>query len=305
MKQEVKLKVRVTAKENDLRLDKFLKLRFPEWGRNAIKKLVNSRKIVVNGRSVWLGSWQLKTNDLIKFYAVPKAKPAGFREFDPKWIIAEDDDLIAINKLSGLRSHASRAGGADNLLDLARSHWGELNLFHRLDRDTSGITLLTKNRRINQYLDKAFKSHEVEKTYLAVTSSKAQVDDQGIISSRIGNHPKRKDMRSVVGKGGQRAETRYEVIAEEAGKYLFSVHPVTGRTHQIRVHLRSLGVPILGDILYGEGKKAYPRLYLHAAKLVLPEMGDIQRREFVCLPGNDFTQQLPGKMADMIMKYLS
>ena len=304
MKRENRIDLKVKRSENDLRLDKFLKQRYPEWGRNAIKKLVNSKKIKVNGKLVWFGSWELKENDQVILFAIPKSKPKGILEFDPNWIIAEDDDLIAVNKPSGLRSHTTIAGGRDNLLDLARAHWGDMDLFHRLDRDTSGITLLTKHRAVNQYLDKAFKSLQVEKTYLAITGAVENIPAEGKINKRIGAHPSRKDMRSVTEKGGQMAVTEFKVISEMADKFLFAIHPKTGRMHQIRIHLKSLGASILGDVLYGRGKQDHERLYLHAAKLVLPESDKFQRRAFVCPPGTDFTNLLSKESVDLIKEYL-
>ena len=304
MNRENRIDLKVKRSEKGLRLDKFLKQRYPEWGRNAIKKLVNSKKIKVNGKLVWFGSWELQENDRIVLFAIPKSKPKRITEFEPNWIIAEDGDLVAVNKPSGLRSHTTMAGGRDNLLDLARARWGDVDLFHRLDRDTSGITLLTKNKAVNQYLDKAFKSHQVKKTYLAITGTIENIPVEGKINKRIGAHPNRKDMRSVVEKGGQMAITEYKLISEMAGKFLFAVNPSTGRMHQIRVHLKSMGSPILGDVLYGIGKQEYSRLYLHAAKLVLPEADNFQRRVFVCPPGVDFTKLLSKDSIDAIEEYL-
>jgi 23S rRNA pseudouridine1911/1915/1917 synthase len=305
MKPGNRVNLKVKRSENGLRLDKFLKQRYPEWGRNAIKKLVNSKKIKVNDKLVWYGSWELKENDLINLFTIPKSKPKGMTEFDPSWIIAEDDNLIAVNKPSGLRSHTTRVGGKDNLLDLARNRWGDVDLFHRLDRDTSGITMLTKTRSVNQYLDQAFKSMQVEKTYLAITGAIRNLIPEGKINRRIGAHPSRKDMRSVVEKGGQMAVTEYHLLSEVSGKLLFAVHPRAGRMHQIRVHLKSLGSSILGDVLYGTGKQEHARLYLHAAMLVLPESDKFQRRAFVCPPGIDFTNLLSKESVDLIKEYLA
>ena len=305
MSRETFLELQVLKSENNLRLDKFLKQRYPEWGRSAIKKLVNARKIKINGKSVWLGSWELKTNDQIKIASIPKSKPKGYQEFDPAWIIAEDDDLIVVNKPAGLRSHASRAGGTDNLLDLARSRWSGVSLFHRLDRDTSGITLLTKNTEINKYLDQTFKNLMVGKTYLAVTGTTVKLDHTGVINSRIGDHPKRKDMRAVVEKGGQRAVTKYKVLAEGAGKRLLAVEIETGRMHQIRVHLDSIGAPIIGDVLYGGGKSEGKRMLLHAVKLTLPASDEFEKREFICGPSDGFYRQLSKDLVTSIKQFLS
>ena len=100
------------------------------------------------------------------------------------------------------------------------------------------------------------------------------------------------------------AVTEYKLISKMADKFLFAVHPGTGRMHQIRVHLKSLGAPILGDVLYGIGKQEYVRLYLHAVKLVLPDYDNYQRRTFVCPPGVDFTKLLSKDSIDAMEEYL-
>ena len=294
--RKAKLELKVKKSENNLRLDKYLKIHFPDWGRNAIKKLVNSRQIEINGKVVWLGSWKLNVDDEIKFYYLPDSKQNGFSEFDPSWIFFEDSDLVVVNKPSGLKAHASISGRKDNLLDLANQRWGKVSLFHRLDRDTSGITLLTKTKRLNRYLDQSFQTQKVKKTYLAIVSTNENLETLGAIRKRIGEHLHRRDMRSVVEKGGKAAFTKYRIIAEAAGKTLLEVQPETGRMHQIRVHLSSLGSPILGDILYGKGKKDSKRLLLHAMSISLPEIDEFPTRNFFCLPDKKFIQKLPEEL---------
>jgi RluA family pseudouridine synthase len=266
--------------EKPARLDKVLRGRFPNWGRRSVKTLLNTRKVKVNGKTVWLGSWEVKDGDRIAVTDPPDDKPQAPRAFDDAWIVAEEGDLIAVNKPAGLRSQAARGGGKDNLLSLAGARFGELHLFHRLDRDTSGICLLTRPGPVNKYLDWAFKTGLVEKEYLAVVKSENRLEQKGVITARLKTHPKRRDMMTVVERGGRRAETRYEVLGTNEGKQLLRLWPVTGRTHQLRVHLLHMGAPILGDRLYGGGEREAPRLMLHAHRILLPGGEGYPEREF-------------------------
>ena len=286
------VKFTVEELEGKARLDKVLRARFPGWGRKAVKALLHARKVRVNRKKVWLGSWEVKNGDTIVVTNPPEDKPQGPDVFDDSWIEAEEKDLIAVNKPSGLRAQSTQAGGKDNLLDLAQVRFGEVKLFHRLDRDTSGICLLTRPGLVNAYLDNAFKEGLVEKEYLAVVRAGNQLKEKGVITARLGQHPKRRDMMTVVEKGGQRAETGYEIIEEMEGKQLVRLILLTGRTHQLRVHLLYLGAPALGDVLYGGGKKSAPRLMLHARRIRLPKGEGFEAREFVAEVGEGFLSRI-------------
>ena len=161
-------------------------------------------------------------------------------------------------------SEPTRWTDAPSLLSLATQRFGPLTLFHRLDRDTSGLVVLTRTPEMNRLLDAAFKAGTVVKEYLAVVALPNRLAEQGVIAVPLGPHPKRHDMMTVVERGGQRAVTRYEVIAEAGGRQWVRLWPETGRTHQLRVHLAHLGAPILGDRLYNPHFQATQRLMLHA-----------------------------------------
>jgi 23S rRNA pseudouridine1911/1915/1917 synthase len=270
------------------RLDKVLRERFPKWGRQAVKTTLNARKVKVNGKTIWLGSWEVVDGDRIVVIGPPSDKPRSPKSFDDAWIVTEEEDLIAVNKPAGLRSQTTRAEGSDNLLSLAKARFGEVHLIHRLDRDTSGLCLLTRPGPVNAYLDSAFKAGTVEKEYLAVVKGGNRLDKQGVITARLNTHPRRKDMMAIVDKGGKHAETRYEVVEIREEGSLVHLWPVTGRTHQLRVHMAYLGAHILGDCLYGGGEKEAPRLMLHAYKLVLPEGEGFPKRTYQAEVPDDF-----------------
>jgi 23S rRNA pseudouridine1911/1915/1917 synthase len=281
-KKPAAVRFEVEGLDGEARLDKVLKTRFPQWGRQAVGRLISNRGVEVNGRVVWLASWKVRNGDRISIANPPKGKPRGPENFPDAWIVAEEEDLIVVNKPAGLRSQATRAGGKDNLLSLAETRFGEVRLFHRLDRDTSGLCLLTRPGPVNAYLDAVYKQRLVEKEYLSVVASLGRLEDEGVISVALTRHSRRSDMMQVAEgdrkRSAQWAETRYRVEGPLEGGFLVRLWPVTGRTHQLRVHLASMGAPIIGDRLYG-GAEA-KRLMLHAYRLVLPEVGEFPRRVY-------------------------
>lgn len=273
------MQVEVSALTKPTRLDRFLRDRFPDWGRQAVQQLVSAKGVKVNGRAVWLASWQVQNGDRLEIAQPPAAKPAPLLQFDERWLIAVEDDLIVVNKPEGLLSEAPSMRDAANLLDLAKARFGELILFHRLDRDTSGVVLLTRPGPINQYLDRAFKEGLVQKEYLAVVAKPNGLASSGIINARLDSHPQRRDMMTVVTRGGQAAVTRYAIVEESQNRQLVRLWPQTGRTHQLRVHLAHLGAPILGDRLYGQAESA-KRLMLHAQRITLPVFAGFPERTY-------------------------
>jgi RluA family pseudouridine synthase len=234
-----------------------------------VQRAITGGQVRVNGKEVWLCSWQVRTGDQIELAAAPAAKPAGPAVFDERWLIAADDDLIAVNKPAGLLSEPARNEAAANVLQLVQNRFGPVTLAHRLDRDTSGVLLLARTVAANRLLSAAFRHHTAVKEYLAVTRPAPGFPPAGVISLPLAPDAARRDKMLVVRSGGQRAVTRYAVIGSDAGRMLLRLWPETGRQHQLRVHLAASGIPILGDRLYGDSASA-PRLLLHAERLCLP-----------------------------------
>lgn len=262
-----------------IRLDRLLRDRFPTWGRQAVQQLIGAKQVHINGKAVWLASWKVNNGDRIEVLTVPAAKPTPPAQFEEQWLLAQAADLLAVNKPSGLLAESPALRDAANLLDLARARFGELILFHRLDRDTSGVILLTRPGPVNQYLDRAFKAGLVQKTYLAVVATPNALAATGTITARLDQHPRRRDLMMVVQRGGKAAVTDYRIVASDPmqKRQLVALYPQTGRTHQLRVHLAHLGAPILGDRLYGDRTSA-ERLLLHAHQLVLPALDGYDER---------------------------
>lgn len=263
------------------RLDRVLRDRFPDWGRQATQQLISAKQVRVNGKAVWLASWKINNGDAIELLTIPEAKPAPPQHFEQSWLLAEEADLIVVNKPAGLLSEAPRFRDTANLLDLAKARFGNFILFHRLDRDTSGVVLLTRPGPVNQYLDQAFKAGTIQKIYYAVVTTPNQLQSYGTITARLDTDPQRRDKMTIVPRGGKHAVTDYRIVGEDKAskRQLIELHPQTGRTHQLRVHLAHLGAPILGDRLYGDVTSA-ERLLLHAQRLVLPAADGYPARKF-------------------------
>ena len=262
------------------RLDQVLRTQFPEWGRKTVNQLINQRNVRVNGQTVWLNSWKVKNGDRLDIQAIPDALPEAITKFDEHWLIRDDGDVIAVNKPAGLLSQSTRWREDNNLLYLAEKRFGKVALFHRLDRDTSGVILLTRPGSINQYLDTAFKSQTIQKEYWAVVKTPNQLSASGTLNFPLAPHPQRRDMMVTVNSGGQSAVTNYVIERTVKNLQLVRILPQTGRMHQIRVHLQAMDAPILGDRLYSADSDQYERLYLHAKSITLPSSGDFPERAY-------------------------
>lgn len=251
------------------RLDRALRARYPQSGRQAIQHLIGRHQVLVNGRAVWLASWQVSNGDTISVLAAPAHLPDQPTAFDATWLLADDGDLLAVNKPAGLLSEPKRGADRPSLLELASARFGALTLFHRLDRDTSGVILLTRGGAINRTLTQAFQQNLISKEYYAVVAAPNRLEQSGVIDMRLRPSSRRRDCMEVAAKGGQRAVTRYVVLMATAERAWVQLFPETGRQHQLRVHLAQLDAPILGDRLYGVATSA-PRLMLHAHRIELP-----------------------------------
>jgi 23S rRNA pseudouridine1911/1915/1917 synthase len=180
-------------------------------------------------------------------------------------ILFEDDHLLAVNKPAGIVVHPTYKNVAGTLLDALRAHIsGSCNptIVGRLDKDTSGLVIAAKNAAIHAALQRSLSSSDSEKEYLAVVSGRVD-PTTGVITAPLRVDPGDR-RRVVVSEEGSACETRYEVIDSTGERTLLRCHLITGRRHQIRVHLASKGWPIVGDGVYGEPLEGFPRHALHA-----------------------------------------
>jgi 23S rRNA pseudouridine1911/1915/1917 synthase len=256
-----------------VRLDKFIGESCPELSRTHAQKLIAEGLITVNGR-VAKASLKLNTGDKVDIVIPPTPPSRLSPEAMPLNIIYEDDDLLVVDKPAGLTVHPAPGHPGHTLVNAILAHYPHLadigdslrpGIVHRLDKDTSGVMLVAKNRSAQAKLAEQFKAHSVSKSYLVLVKGKL-TPENGIIEAAIGRDPQHRQRMAVVSRGRE-ARTEYRVIRYIGNYSLLEITPETGRTHQIRVHLAAIGFPVVGDATYGVKSPHLPRQFLHASRL--------------------------------------
>jgi 23S rRNA pseudouridine1911/1915/1917 synthase len=252
-----------------LRLDQSVAQQLPTLSRVFAASLIKDGLVSVNGQVITRPSQKLKLEDLVKIDYDPATRDVIPAITLP--IIYEDNDCIVIYKPVGVLSHSKGAFNPEGtvatwlesrLQDLEGERAG---IVHRLDRATSGVMILAKNKKAATWIQKQFSTRKVKKTYQAIVTG-TLTPPEALIDMPIERNPKQ-PATFRAGVNGKPARTHYKVLQESFGYSLLELAPETGRTHQLRVHLKQLGHPIVGDTFYG-GEVA-DRLYLHAEKLEL------------------------------------
>lgn len=272
--------IKIKPEDDGIRLNRWFLREYPALSLSRLQKLLRTKQIKVDGKraetSTRLGVGQeIRLPPLDNEKAVVKENILSSRdiEFITSMVIYRDDNIIVLNKPSGLavQGGTNTTKHIDGLLEALKFEKDEKpKLVHRIDKDTSGILLLARNRKYADILTKAFREHTLQKTYLALVRG-CPDKFEGVINFPLEKIGER--MQAV--KGGQKAITEYRVIDNAAKKYaLVEAKPLTGRTHQIRVHLEAIGTPILGDDkYYGDTRlrlnEVADKLYLHAYKIDL------------------------------------
>ena len=254
------------AEENDdkKRLDVFLAER-AALTRSRAEKLIRDGLAQVDGKAVEKPGLSLRSGQTVEL-TVPDVKPASVEAQDiPLEIVYQDDDLAVVYKPSGMVVHPA-AGNPDGTmvnallkrLDNLSGVGGEMRpgIVHRIDKDTSGLLLVAKNDRSHLILSEQIKAHTVERAYRAILIGRMK-EKEGDVSGPIGRHPTDRKKMAIV-PGGREAHTHWTVLEELRGATLIEAKLTTGRTHQIRVHMASIGHPVLGDPVYGPKKSPYP-----------------------------------------------
>lgn len=209
-------------------------------------------------------------------------------------ILFEDQDVLVVDKPAGISVHAGPGNLEQTVADIVKGKveddgTGRCGIVHRLDKDTSGVLIIAKTTKAREFLQQQFKDRKVNKTYLALVAG-APSDAEATIELPLGRNPKNPLKRAVRG-SGKAATSSYIVSKRYSGRTLLEVHPTTGRTHQIRVHLAYIGCPVVGDRLYGKADPVLNRHFLHAHKLKLK------------LPNGktkEFTSQLPTELVNYL-----
>ena len=287
-----------------VRIDKFLSESCPLQSRSFLQKLLKSELVDVNGRTV-KSSYKVSAGETVSF-EVPEAVEAEITAQEmPLDILYEDQDVILINKPKGMVVHpaAGHYEGTlvNGLMHHCRDQLSGINgvmrpgIVHRIDMDTTGVIIACKNDLAHNSIAEQLKVHSITRKYYAVVFGNLP-DDEGTVEAPIGRHPTDRKKMSVISKNGKDAVTHYRVLERFRGYTYVECRLETGRTHQIRVHMASIGHPLLGDQVYGPAKQPF-RLNgqtLHAGVLgfVHPRTGEYM----------EFSAPLPDYFEELLTK---
>ena len=291
----------VTMDEAGARLDLFLSEK-AGLTRSRVEKLIRDGQAQVDGAQAAKPGQALKSGQSVAL-EVNEAQPVEILPQDlPLQVIYQDADLAVVMKPSGMVVHPA-AGNPDGTmvnalmmkLDGLSGIGGEIRpgIVHRIDKDTSGLLLVAKNDRSHLILAEQIREHSVERAYKAILIGRLK-QPEGDVDGPIGRHPTDRKKMAIV-PGGKPAHTHYRVLEELRGASLIEARLTTGRTHQIRVHMASLGHPVLGDPVYGPKKSPYPvegGQLLHAYKLGFTHPTTGERMLFEAEPEPRFNQWL-------------
>jgi 23S rRNA pseudouridine1911/1915/1917 synthase len=273
------------------RLDKFLVELLQEFSRSRIQGLIADGFVDVNGHAAKKAGQALESGSNVTVRIPPPAPTDLIAEDIPLDIVFENDDLLVVNKPAGMVVHPAAGHLSGTLVNAMLGYDPDIEgiggeerpgVVHRLDKETSGLILLAKNERAHRWLQDQFRLRKVEKTYLALVDGKPPTPS-GRVETYIGRDPgHRKRMAIVTESRGREAISEYKTAESFVNHTLLEFHPLTGRTHQIRLHCAFLGCPIVGDEVYGKKKPSVDidRHFLHAYRLKIILPGEKEQKAF-------------------------
>lgn len=268
----------VQPEEKGTRIDKYLSEQLPDSSRSFLQKLIQDGQVTVNGNAI-KSNYKVNGNDQIELEIPEAVEPEIEAEDIPLDILYEDADLLVVNKPKGMVVHPCAGHYSGTLVNALMYHCKEdlsgINgvmrpgIVHRIDMNTTGSLLVCKNDYSHNFLAEQLKVHSITRKYRAIVHGNIK-EDNGTVDAPIGRHPIDRKKMAINHKNGKEAVTHFQVL-ERFGKFTYiECQLETGRTHQIRVHMSSMGHPLLGDDVYGPAKCPYPHLQgqtLHAQVL--------------------------------------
>ena len=293
-----------TAEEKGQRLDVFVVERFPELSRSHVQKLIEQGNVLVDGM-VRKANYKLRGGEAVQV-TVPQAEPISVEPEDiPLDILYEDKDIIVVNKARGMVVHPASGVYSGTLVNALLYHCRDLSgingeirpgIVHRLDKDTSGVMVCAKNDTAHLDLAEQIRTKTAHRTYWAIVHGNIK-EEAGIIKGDIGRHPTDRKKMAIVRENGKPAVTHFKVL-ERFGEYtLVECQLETGRTHQIRVHMTSIGHPLINDPKYGP-KKSSPFAIngqaLHSLQLTLTHPVTKEKMTFTAPIPTDMEKILTG-----------
>ena len=301
-----KLNYSISNEEQGQRIDKYLSLMIEGKSRSFIQGLIDDKKVMANGKVI-KSNYKLKNNDeIIVEMPDPIELNVEPEEMDLD-IIYEDEDVIIVNKSKGIVVHPAPGNYTGTLVNGILHHCSDLSgingvirpgIVHRIDKDTSGILVIAKNDEAHNKLAVQFKDHSIKREYYALVEGKFS-NPTGTINKPLGRDKKDR-IKMAINEDGKRAVTHYEVLEQyDKGLSLVKCTLETGRTHQIRVHMASIGHPLVGDLVYGYKRQKFnvEGQVLHAKTL-----GFIHPRTNEYM---EFTSELPEYFKELINKLSS
>lgn len=294
--------IHLIADQDGQRLDQFVASAVSDLSRNQAQQLIRDGHIRVNDEPS-RPAYRLATGDQVMVTVPPAPSDDVLPENIPLNVLYEDDDLAAISKPADMVVHPAYGNTSGTLVNAALARWPQMaqvggperaGVVHRLDKSTSGVIVLAKTTAALEALQAQFKARTVYKRYVALVEG-VPPSSAGLIEAPIGRDPKRRKRMAVM-RDGREASTRYNLLEDFNTHTLLELEPLTGRTHQIRVHLAWLGNPVVGDTVYGYRKQRIKlkRLFLHAAELHVDSPSTGERLKFEAL--------LPDGLVDVLVK---